>query len=82
MAKRSYTHTDGSGMPWRMEGSRPVSALADKVMAEVTKPTRGGARTGSGRKKGPATKVLTFRVPVTEARRITKLVKAALKTTK
>lgn len=32
-ANPTYTHRDGSGMAWRMVGSRPVSALADKVMA-------------------------------------------------
>ena len=34
--KRSvtYTHRDASGMPWRFVGSRPVSKLADEVMAE------------------------------------------------
>jgi hypothetical protein len=30
-----YTHRDSSGMAWRFEGSRPVSALADQVMREV-----------------------------------------------
>lgn len=30
-----YTHIDTNGMAWRFEGSRPVSALADKVMKEV-----------------------------------------------
>lgn len=30
----TYTHRDSSGMAWRMVGSRPVSALADKVMAD------------------------------------------------
>jgi hypothetical protein len=29
-----YTHQDGSGMPWRFVGSRPVSALADQVMRD------------------------------------------------
>lgn len=29
-----YTHRDAGGMAWRFEGSRPVSALADKVMRE------------------------------------------------
>lgn len=28
-----YTHRDASGMAWRFVGSRPVSALADRVMA-------------------------------------------------
>lgn len=38
-AKRpSYTHRDGSGMSWRMAGSRPVSSLADKIMAELGLP--------------------------------------------
>lgn len=30
----SYTHRDSNGMAWRFVGSRPVSALADKVMAD------------------------------------------------
>lgn len=30
----NYTHRDASGMPWRFVGSRPVSQLADEVMAE------------------------------------------------
>ena len=34
MEEKKYTHIDGGGMPWRFEGSRPVSALADKVMEE------------------------------------------------
>lgn len=29
-----YTHRDSSGMAWRFVGMRPVSALADKVMAD------------------------------------------------
>jgi hypothetical protein len=33
-----YTHVDGSGMQWRMNGSRPVSALADKTMHDVGLP--------------------------------------------
>ena len=35
-----YTHRDPSGMSWRFVGSRPVSALADKVMAECGLPLR------------------------------------------
>jgi len=31
---KEYTHKDGSGMMWRFEGGRPISALADKVMRE------------------------------------------------
>jgi hypothetical protein len=31
----TYTHRDASGMAWRFDGGRPVSALADQVMAEV-----------------------------------------------
>lgn len=31
----SYTHRDASGMRWRIEGGRPVSALADLVMSKV-----------------------------------------------
>jgi len=34
MAK-NYTHRDENGMQWRFEGSHPVSALADEVMARV-----------------------------------------------
>ena len=34
---KPYTHTDKDGMPWRMEGNRPISALADKVMQDVEK---------------------------------------------
>lgn len=30
-----YTHIDSSGMAWRMQGMRPVSALADKIMREA-----------------------------------------------
>lgn len=30
----TYTHRDASGMAWRFAGGRPVSALADKVMAD------------------------------------------------
>jgi hypothetical protein len=30
-----YTRRDATGMLWRFEGSRPVSALADQVMADV-----------------------------------------------
>ena len=30
-----YTHTDSFGMRWRMAGSRPVSALADKIMNDL-----------------------------------------------
>lgn len=33
-AKPAYTHRDGTGMQWRMVGSRPVSALADLVMSQ------------------------------------------------
>lgn len=32
MPKRKYTHKDATGMLWRMEGSRPVSAIADSIM--------------------------------------------------
>lgn len=32
-----YTHIDSYGMSWRFEGNRPVSALADMVMAQVAK---------------------------------------------
>ncbi len=32
---RRYTHIDSSGMAWRFEGSRPISALADKVTDKV-----------------------------------------------
>jgi hypothetical protein len=34
-----YTHRDGSGMAWRMSGSRPISALADRIMRECGLPT-------------------------------------------
>jgi len=33
-----YTHRDNSGMSWRMNGSGPVSALADRVMYDVGLP--------------------------------------------
>lgn len=33
--KPIYTHKDSEGMVWRFEGSRPISKLADEVMAEV-----------------------------------------------
>ena len=33
--KKEYTHVSGNGMLWRFNGSRPVSALADKVMKEL-----------------------------------------------
>jgi len=36
----TYTHRDASGMAWRFVGSRPVSALADKVMAECGLPIK------------------------------------------
>lgn len=36
----NYTHRDGTGMAWRFVGSRPVSALADKVMADCGMPLR------------------------------------------
>lgn len=36
----TYTHRDASGMAWRFVGGRPVSALADKVMAECGLPLR------------------------------------------
>ena len=29
-----YTHSDKQNMRWRMEGSRPISELADRVMSE------------------------------------------------
>lgn len=32
--KPKYTHRDALGMRWRMEGGRPVSELADRVMRE------------------------------------------------
>ena len=32
---KRYTHQDKTGMRWRFVGSRPVSELADKVMANV-----------------------------------------------
>lgn len=35
-----YTHRDKTGMLWRFEGSRPVSQLADKVMAQVERDLR------------------------------------------
>jgi len=35
-----YTHHDGNGMAWRFVGSRPVSALADKVMRDCNLPLR------------------------------------------
>ena len=33
-----YTLRDTNGMRWRMSGSRPVSALADMVMAAIGLP--------------------------------------------
>ena len=33
--EHSYSHTDSDGMLWRFEGSRPISKLADEVVAEV-----------------------------------------------
>lgn len=35
MKKPNYTHRDSAGIRWRFEGSRPVSELADKTMADV-----------------------------------------------
>lgn len=35
MKTKKYTHTSSDGMMWRMEGMRPVSALADMVIDEV-----------------------------------------------
>ena len=29
-----YTHRDIDGVKWRFQGSRPISELADKVMAD------------------------------------------------
>lgn len=90
MAKRNYTHTDGSGMPWRMDGSRPVSALADKVMEEPSSAEilnsieagkkRGGARKGAGakKKKNPMV-VLTVRVPKNQKAKINSMVKNYLR---
>lgn len=34
MAKK-YTWRDVTGMKWRMEGSRPISSLADIVMGSL-----------------------------------------------
>lgn len=31
---KNYTHKDESGMRWRFEGSRPISALADEVLEQ------------------------------------------------
>jgi hypothetical protein len=28
---RIYTHKDATGMPWRFEGSRPISMFGDKL---------------------------------------------------
>ena len=33
--ENKYTHIDKDGMLWRWEGCRPISKLADEVMAEV-----------------------------------------------
>lgn len=33
--ENKYTHIDKDGMLWRWEGCRPISRLADEVMAEV-----------------------------------------------
>lgn len=35
-----YTHRDTNGLGWRMSGSRPVSAIADKIMREMGLPLR------------------------------------------
>lgn len=35
-----YTHIDSGGMKWRMVGSRPVSALAARVMRAAGLPLR------------------------------------------
>jgi hypothetical protein len=35
MSSKKYTHRDAGGMLWRFQGSRPISALADEVMARV-----------------------------------------------
>lgn len=36
--KPVYTHRDASGIAWRWVGSRPVSELADKTMADCGLP--------------------------------------------
>jgi len=53
MARKTYSHVDASGMRWRMDGSRPVSELADKVMADVARKHKG--RPGPRR---PATSII------------------------
>lgn len=30
-----YTHIDGQGIRWRMVGGRPVSEIADSIMADL-----------------------------------------------
>ena len=35
-----YTHVDPQGLRWRFDGARPVSELADAVMADVTRVVR------------------------------------------
>lgn len=49
---RKYTHKDKSGMLWRFEGMRPISALADAVMAQVDLDLSKGAP--KARKRGRA----------------------------
>lgn len=52
--KLVYTHRDATGMSWRFVGNRPVSALADQVMAECGLPDEGLAFYGPERQIGPA----------------------------
>ncbi len=35
MPTYTYTHKDKDGVLWRFEGSRPISEIADRVMADL-----------------------------------------------
>ena len=48
---KPYTHIDKDGMPWRFEGSRPVSKLADDVMQSVKKDIEKESKKGDLNKK-------------------------------
>jgi len=34
-SKHEYTHQDEAGLLWRFEGSRPISQLMDRVIADI-----------------------------------------------